>query len=94
MAHELAKYEERTIKRDDHKVIEKYSGGELVESHREFYMVYTMDKGGYRINDEQYGKLKILLESPVKFVEIKNDLVAVHQITKVEKRIERTFGRD
>jgi hypothetical protein len=94
METELAKYEEKITQKGAYKEIDKYSNGELIESRREFYVVYLIDKEIYKISDEQYENLKELLNTNIKFIEIGKDLVAVHQITKIEKRSERTFGRD
>jgi hypothetical protein len=94
METELVKYEEKVINEKNYDIIEKYRGDELVESRREFYQVLVMnDDRKYRVSPQDFGKIEELLNDPkLKFIQIAGDLIAVHQITKVEKRSERTFG--
>ena len=97
---ELVKFEKKDLykeKKDGMYVIEeKYNEkGELVFSSKNYYIVHTMGEDMYlKVSFEQYENIKKLLnDQSVRFVEIKDNLVAVHQITSIEKKRDVNFSR-
>ena len=95
MSQELVKYEETIKKLDNYNVIQKWQGDTLIEELREFYQIFVMnDQRKYRINPDDLSKIEELLNNPnQKFIKIQGDLIAIHQITKIEKQIEKVFNK-
>ena len=95
MNQELVKYEEIVKHEKSYNLIQKWNGENCIEEKREYYQIFVMnDDKKYRINPDDFDKFEKMLNNPsLKFIKLEGDLIAIHQITKVEKISETTFSR-